>query len=237
MKITPLLDALLEKINEGFHQFLLASVCQQLGWSRIDIIEDGTLVQMPVGVNIHTEPIPIRELKQYRKRMPNFILEFFHSKFVQLWQQLLTDLFGHIVDMHLKKQQLFPELKIQPAKLNFASTEDITIQLKQSLRKDFAFRKYADRIKLISKIINKIDIQCKDFRIIYKHILIRNSFEHRNGKVDFYMLKELGDNKITILNSNGKPQILKDGDYINLTIPEFDQFYRSLLFILQHWRN
>ncbi len=55
--------------------------------------------------------------------------------------------------------------------------------------------------------------------------------------VDELLLRELGVRKISLLDVDGNPQEYQINDKIELSVPEFDPFRRSLLMVGQAWRR
>ncbi len=60
---------------------------------------------------------------------------------------------------------------------------------------------------------------------------------HKEGHIDSFFLKDLGLNKIDMLDHNTNLMTYNLNDRIILSVPEFDGFRRSLLLVGQVWRT
>lgn len=230
------LDELIACTRENFYTFLLAYTSLQLGGGVLDSIRDDVTVSTSVGLNIEIEPISIVELKQFRADFPDFLLQVFHGKIVQGWKDLLTKIFCHYLFLHFSGQRQFIELKSANVRLDFASATSLDDQVKARLKRDFEFRKYSERQKIINKLLNPKCLYPNELANIHKHIHIRNSFQHNNGILDSFALQDLGTDKIEILDLNGLPISVSKDQRITLSIPELNSFRRSLLMVAQKWR-
>lgn len=235
--VLEILDALITDVRSTFHAFLLAQTTLQLGGNVLKSIQDSAIVEATLGVALSMEPISIGELRQYSTTFPTFLLDVFHSKIVQHWQDCLTKIFCHYVDLHVTGTRPFAELRAKNVRIDFASTDPVNDQLRASLVRDFAFSEYAERQKLINNLRNATGKYPEDLSNIHKHVLIRNAAQHRHGVVDAYTLKRLGKTKVKVLDATGAVQQLGEGDRIELSIPELDSFRRSILLVGQAWRS
>ncbi|MHC1729379.1 MAG: hypothetical protein AB9866_25830 [Syntrophobacteraceae bacterium] len=223
--------------NHLFKQCVLAYTALNLGQSTLDGFSDSVCIATTIGLNIQTEPIPMSELKHYRKGLGHFLLEVFHGKLVQVWHESLSELYSILVDLHFSGNRQFKELKVHNISLDFRNAIALDEQIKERLCKDFYFQKYGNKIKLLNRIFNPHSDHSDHLQNVAKHVQIRNAFQHHAGSVDDFMLKELGLQKIYVLNNNGNKVELKEGDKIELSVPEFDNFRKSLLLIGQVWRK
>ena len=116
------------------------------------------------------EPIPIGELRQYGATFPTFLLDVFHGKIVQHWQDCLTKIFRHYVDLHVIGTRLFAELRRKDVRIDFASTDPVNDQLRASLVRDFTFSEYAERQRLINNVRNTTGKHPEHLSNIDKHV-------------------------------------------------------------------
>lgn len=225
------------KSNHLFKQYVLAYTALNLGQSTLDGFSDSVCIATTIGLNVQAEPIPMGELKHYRKGLGHFLLELFHGKLVQLWQDSLSELYNILVDLHFSGNRQFKELKVHNIFIDFRTSIALDEQVKDRLYKNFDFQKYGDKIKLLNGIFNPNSYHPDHLQNIAKHVQIRNAFQHHAGSVDDFMIKELGLQKIYLLNNHGNKIELKKGDKIELSVPEFYNFRKSLLLIGQVWRK
>lgn len=235
-----LIDKLQGELNENFHSFLLAKTISQFGEINFENINENVVIQFSLSSTESIEPIPIGELRQYSGSFPTFLVEIFHGKAVSIWQEFLTNIFSLYLDLHFQGGRKFEELKTRQIHFDFRCEDDVTHQLKESLTNGFAFEKYKDRIRIISKICepqNSPEICFNPLSEIYKNVIIRNSLQHKDGVLTQDSINLLGSNSIEILDNNGAKVVVKTGDKINLSLQEFYRFNQSLLFIGQLWRK
>ncbi len=123
--ILEILDALIADVQSAFHAFLLAQTTLQLGGSVLRNIQDNAIVEATLGVALRMEPIPIGELRRYSATFPTFLLDVFHGKIIQHWQDCLTKIFCHYVDLHVTGTRPFAELRIKNVRIDFVSTDPV----------------------------------------------------------------------------------------------------------------
>ncbi len=231
------IDTVVKESNSLFKQFLLAHTALSIGQGTLTDFPDAICISTTVGLDIEIEPIPMGELKRYRDELPKFLLEIFHGKLVQIWNECLSNLFQMLVDLHFSGQRQFIELKKRNISLDFQEDAKLEIQVKDRLCHDFGFQNYSDRVKLLNAVFNPNQEQCDYLYNVSKNVQVRNAFQHRERKVDEFLLRELGVQKISLLDDDGKPQEYLLGDILKLSVPEFDAFRRSLLMVGQLWRK
>jgi len=231
------IDRFIDNVNVLLEEFLAAKTMYDIGRDTIDSISDDAAISPLVGVDLHLEPIPIVSIKRYKDKYPHFILEVYHGKLVQLWNDLLEDIFYILVKEHIIGGRKFSELKWQKVGINFDSSEDFLSQLKENLIKDFSFWEYSERQRIINKALNPNNERQAELDNVKRNILIRNSIQHKDNIVDDYILGKLGCNEIQLYDDDGILRSYKNGDKILLSIPEIHNFIRSLLFVVQKWRK
>jgi hypothetical protein len=130
----------------------------------------------------------------------------------------------------------FPELKARQTKIDLGSSESIEGQIQRQLKRDFGFDKYKDRVKLINDIRNASAVHSSELFEVGKHVAVRNSFQHQDGVMDEYALKEYGRSSFEMLVDNGNQVNFPAGDGLRLSLPEFARLHKSLLLVAQAWR-
>lgn len=233
----PPIDNLIGNSTNIFKQYLLAQNALKIGGDTISGFADNALIGASVGINVEIEPIPVFEVKHYWSTLPQFMLETFHGKLVLAWYECLASLFILLVDKHFSGTRQFKELKTCQPKIDFRECIDFVDQIKNSLSKTFDFDTYKDKIKLINSVLNPGNKRETELKNIHKHIQIRNSFQHKGGKIDEFFLQELGVQKISLLNNDSVEKEFVQDDIVKLSIPEFDLFRRSIVLVAQTWRQ
>jgi len=231
------LDQLIQESGTIFKQFLLAHTSITLGHDIIGEIADDTAVDTTVGLNISIEPIPVRELKQYKPILPQFLLDTFQGRLVQLWNRTLAKLFMYLIELHFNGIRPFVELKNRRPKIDFRSPTFLDEQIREALSEDFRFQKYSERVGLLNSVFNPEDNNSNDLKNIHKHVHVRNYLQHKEGYIDSFFLRDLGLNEIGMLDHNANLMTYNLNDRIIISVPEFDGFRRSLLLVGQVWRT
>ena len=235
--IDKIIDGLITSTNDCFYQLLCATTLYQLGQLNVDQLDNNVKVSVEVGLNLQIEPIPIRDIRSFRSSYPSFLIEIFHSRLVQLWQDSLDRLFVLFVDLHFANKRQFVELGKQNVSIDLRNLVDPMEQIKNGLVADFRFREYSERIKTVNKILDPQKTTEVDLQNIYKNILLRNTIQHRSGIIDAYILDKLGQKEIVLRSMDGTQITYKAGDSISLTIPELFSFKQSMLSVGQTWRT
>ncbi len=230
------IDRFIDNVNVLFEEFLAAKTMYDIGRDTLDSISDNAAISPLVGFDLHLEPIPIVFIKRYKNKYPHFILEVYHGKLVQLWNNLLDDIFCILIEEHMIGARRFSELKRKEVRVDFDSSEDLLTQLKEKLIEDFSFVEYPERQRIINKALNPNNEGQTELDIVKRNILIRNSIQHRDSIVDDYILGKLGCNEIQLYDDDGNLRPYKSGDKILLSIPEIHNFIRLLLYVVQKWR-
>jgi hypothetical protein len=236
-----IIDRLIEDVNLTFNKLLAYYTMYDQGQKSLretlSQYEEGVIMSPKVGTNLHIEPIPIKDIKQFSDDYPYFISEVFHGKLVGIWNNCLTNIFSLFIDLHFTGKRDFKELKKLDIKLDFNSNENFNSHIKNRIIKAFDFNKeYSERQKLINNILNPNNESNEELDNILKNVLIRNIIQHKNNIVDSYSLKKLGSTQIKILDIAGNSKIYKEDDKILLTIPEIYSFKSSMFYIGQIWR-
>ena len=235
--VNAMLDEFLVLVQATYHAFILARTSHELGASVVDALADDVLVTGSVGLNIAIEPIPVSQLRKFKATYPDFVVDIFHGKLVQHWQDLLDGIFAHYVDLHVANARPFVELGNTQVKVDFANAVPIQVQLRESLCHHFQFRKYAERQKLVAKVRDAASEARTEADTIHRHVHFRNAIQHHQGVLREFVFKELGRQDLTVLDDSGATQSLMAGHKIVLSVPEFDDFRRALLVVTQRWKS
>jgi len=231
------INAVIAESSRLLKQCILAQAAHTLGQERLSGFPDSVCVKTAIGVNVEIEPIPLGELKEYAGGLPGFLMEVFHGKLLQVWHDCLSELFKMLVDLHFAGKRRFSELKKREVTVDFRLDVPFETQIKERLRRDFDFERYSDKVKLLNGVFNPSNEQEEHFARIASHVQIRNSFHHRGGILDQFLLSELGCHKLVLLDAGGIPREYGIGDRLGVSIPEFEALRRSLLVVGQVWRK
>lgn len=233
-----IIDRLLLDIDSSLKGCIYAHLALGFAEQLLNSISDKATITIPLSPNLQIEPIPINELKQYRQeRLESIVLETYHGKLVQSWNNCLSDLFLLLVDLHFTNKRKFTELGKTEIKINFGDYQTLDHQIRERLINDFEFKTHKEKLKLLNKVYNPENKQPNHQDNILKNVFIRNQFQHHGGVVDDYLLKELGITRLIVLSSDSTPIKLVKGNTIIISIPEIDSFCSSLMMIGQIWRQ
>lgn len=210
------------------------------GDETIDHVNDSlNYTPMSIGDFVF-EPIPMGDIKKFKKSYPDFLMEVFHGKLIQSWNNCLDDIFSYFVYSHFSGQRTFVELGANhPVKLNFKIVDrnEFISQIPQSTIEGFKSKEYPERIKTITSAFNtKIDK--KYFKEIYKNVLVRHAIQHNNSILNENILGRLGDsNSFKILDTNGKSFQCRTNEKITLSFFEIKSCIDKMQFIVEKWRE
>jgi hypothetical protein len=238
--VNVIIDNLISNLNDNFRELLSANILYTQGQDTINQIDNAVVVSPLVGADLRLEPLPITLVKQFKDQYPSFLMDVFHARFVQLWNQCLNDIFSLFVDLHFDDTRRFEELKapsLTTIRLDFSSETAVHGQIKKKVLKNFDLLEFSEKQKLINKMLNH-GAKCDSaLHNVKKNVLIRNAIQHhRKRAIDARLLKKLGASQIRIKDSHGKDRHYKEGDEIVLFIPEIYSFMSSMLFIGEQWR-
>ncbi|MCC2502211.1 MULTISPECIES: hypothetical protein [Bacillus cereus group] len=236
-ELEKILDNVIIQSNEIFHEFLCAYTIHNLGNLGLDSINRDALVRVKIDNSTELEPVIISDLINFNKVYPDFLLESFHGKFIQLWHNCLDDIFSLFVDLHFNNTRKFPEFKKRTVSIDFSSGESVEHQLKLKLKKDFSFEKFSDKQKWVNKILNPNKKADDELLSIKKNVLVRNAVQHHDGKVYEEAIKELGGNGIQLLDDNGDERNFSLHERCMISIPELYKLKTSILLVSQMWRR
>lgn len=220
-----------------FRELILATAYLDIGRRNLAGAPKDASVSLTLAPDVTTEPMYLKELLPHSAAVVQGISELFQTKTIAAWSDLLNNLFAHFVTAHLLGEKPVPELKRRTTRIGFTSKSDITSQVREGLIADFAFEKYAERIKTINRVLNPDWQRQDELSIIKKHVLIRNSIQHHGGRVYEDMLTELGSKYLIIFNHDGNPISLQAEEPIALFIPELDHLKGALFRLTNNWRK
>ncbi|MCE9951636.1 MULTISPECIES: hypothetical protein [Aeromonas] len=232
-----IIDVFQGKLNATFSEFTLATSCAEAGLNLISQSQSNSAVSLHLGDDLYTEPVQFSELLFVSNDFISSTIALYQNMMIASWSDLLDDLFNHYLELHFNGKYFFSALKKQSIKIDFSSSETLENQIKDALQKDFSFKSYNEKIKLIIDALGCTSKNKLELSIIKKHVLIRNSIQHHNGLTYLDMFKLLGSESMTTMDRNGKPQEVVLGDKIYITVPEFDLLKRCLQIVTQTWRE
>jgi hypothetical protein len=224
-------------VSDSFRQLTLAIAYLNIGSSVINAGPANASVALSLDKDIKTEPFYLKELLIQSGTVEKGVLELYQNKMIAAWSDLLGDLFSRFMDMHFSGIREFHELKKRSVRLDFSKGTDLNEQIRVALAADFAFQRYAERIKIIDELLNPDRKYSTELTTIKKHVFIRNAVQHHAGKVYKDMLKELGCSKLTLLDGNADLRELDVDDLILLSVPEIDTLKRGIYLLSNEWRK
>ncbi|WP_261893570.1 hypothetical protein [Vibrio cyclitrophicus] len=232
-----IIDTFQNKINNNFSEFTLATSCAEAGLNLISQSRSDSTVSLYLGDDLHTEPVQFTELLDISTDFISNTVSLYQNMMVAAWSDLLDDLFNYYLELYFSGNFSFSALKKQNVKIDFASEVSLDSQIKDALKRDFAFKNYNEKIKLIVEILGKKSSNTGELNIIRKHVLIRNAVQHHSGVAYSDMFKLLGSSSMEIMDRHGKAQTVSSGEKILISVPEFDLLKRSLQLVTQTWRS
>jgi hypothetical protein len=224
-------------VSDSFRQLILAIAYLNIGTSVINTSPGNASVELRLDKDIKTEPFYLKELLIHSGTVEQGVLELCQNKMVAAWSDLLGDLFSCFVDMHFSGIRKFRELKKRTVRLDFSLESDLNQQIRVALAADFAFQRYAERLKIIDGLLNPDCKHLAELTTIKKHVFIRNAVQHHAGKVYGDMLRELGCSRLTLLDGNADIRELDVDDFILLSVPELDTLKRGIYLLSNEWRK
>jgi hypothetical protein len=234
----------MEKVDEfqrlltvQFRELVLAIAYLQIGQQSILRMPAEASISLTLAEGLTTEPMSLHELQPHSGSVGLGIAELFQTKVIAAWADLLGALFEFFVQAHLDGRKPFPALKKRTTKVGFSDSVDLVEQVRQGLAADFAFGKYADRIKVISDVLTPSTRGASALSVIRKHVFIRNSTQHHGGRVYAEMLQQLSTRSLNVLDHSGRTLSLREDEAIHLYVPELDCLKSSLFLITNEWRE
>jgi len=230
-------DEFQQQLTSYFRELILATAYLQIGEQSIYRLPADASVSLVLAEGVTTEPMYLRELQPHSASVSLGIAELFQTKVIAAWADLLGSLFEYFVQMHLEGRRPFPALSKRTTKVGFSDSVDLVEQVRQGLIADFAFGRYAERIKTIAGTLTPSANTSRALLVVRKHVAIRNSTQHHGGRVYDDMLRELSTRTLDVLDHFGRPLSLQVGEPIHLYIPELDGLKSALFIITNEWRE
>ena len=111
-RMNQMFDNIIKNINTIFDDFSIAYTYHDLGKKYICEINDETEVfpEFDIGNNIHIEWSSMSDVKLFKDYYPFFLVEVFHSRLSQEWQNCLNDIFSIYISSHFSSPRTFKEL-------------------------------------------------------------------------------------------------------------------------------
>jgi hypothetical protein len=236
-KLNVRLDNLVDNVNSNFYMLLVAMTFYDLGRVSIDQYADDVVISPKVGIDLHIEPIPVVNVKQFKRHFPDFLLEVFHDRLVRMWNECLNDVYSLLLQAHFDNARNLSKLKKQQIVLDCSKMPIEEDQIKVQLIEKFRFAPFSQRQALIDSELNPEKKELQALREITKNVHVRNIIQHRQGILDSYVLKEVGCTNIELRDSEGFIKKYKEGDVVALSIPEVNTFASCILLVQQMWRG
>lgn len=230
-------DEFQQLLTNRFRELVLAIAYLQIGERSIISLPPVVSVSLTLADGVSTEPMSLRELQPHSGSVGLGIAELFQTKVIAAWNDLLGSMFEYFVQMHLEGRKPFPALRKRTTRVGFLDSMELGEQVRQGLVADFAFSRYADRIKIVSDVLTPSASGIRALHVIKKHVSIRNSTQHHAGRVYNDMLRELSVPSLDVLDASGRKISLREGEIINLYVPELDQLKGALFIITNQWRG
>jgi hypothetical protein len=237
MDMQTIIDNFQRSLNTMFAEFTLATSCAEVGFQLISKSGSEKTVSLKLGEELFTEPVSFSELLSNSQDVKSKGNSFYQNMMIAAWSDLIDEIFEYFLAQHFDGHRDFVELKRQNIKIDFASSISIEVQAKDALSKDFSFRSYPDRFKLINGILNPGNELDAEIKIIRKHVLIRNSIQHHNSIAYEDLFSQLGAANIELLDPNGAPLSVTQGNKIYISVPELDYLKRAQHLVSQKWRS
>ena len=185
------IDEFQQSLTDYFRELVLATAYLQMGELSLSQLPSEASASLVLAAGVTTEPMYLRELQPHSASVSLGIAELFQTKAIAAWADLLGSLFEFFVQMHLEGKKPFPALKKRTTKVGFSDAVDLVEQVRQGLVADFAFGKYAERIKIISDTMPPSGRTSQALITVRKHVSIRNATQHHARRVYDDMLRDL----------------------------------------------
>jgi hypothetical protein len=239
-------DNFIEETNDVFYKLKIAYqfiASKYFAGKNIDLYaNEGKFEAIDAG-DFYIEDIPMSDIKKFKRKHPDFLMEIFHGKLVQLWHNCIVDIFTLLVYSHFSDNRKFTELGTKyPVKLNFTlNKEDLFSQLPQTIINEFKSKNgIMDKTYTIRNTLDSKEIDNNCFKEIHKNILVRNAIQHNNSVIDEKLPRTLDNNNpefIYMLNLNGEQVCCRCNEKITLSFFEIQAFIQAMHTVINGWRN
>lgn len=239
-------DNFIEETNDVFYELKIAYqfiASEYFAGKNIDLYADDSTFEAVDAGGYYIEDIPMSDIKKFKEKHPDFLVETFHGKLVQLWNNCIVDIFTLLVYSHFSDERMFTELgnKYQ-VKLDFTLTkEDLVSQLPQTVISEFKSRNgVMEKTNIIKNTLNSRRIDVSHFKEIHKNILVRNAIQHNNSVIGEKLPKTLDQGNpefIYMLDFSGNPVCCRCNEKITLSFFEIKEFIQAMHAVVNGWRN
>lgn len=237
-------------IQESDNVFYELSIAYQVIVSKdfagknIDQSNDYTIYEPVNAGNYYFKDIPMSDIKKFKRNYPDFLMEIFHGKLIQLWNNCIVDIFTFLVYSYFSDKRMFTQLGTKyQVKLDFTlKKEDLISQIPQIVISEFKSKNGAmDKTNIIKNTLNSNNIDKKHFKEIHKNILIRNAIQHNNSIISEKLPKTLENDQkaelIYMCDSNGKSVCCRCNEKIMLSFFEIEAFISAMQAVINGWRD
>jgi len=228
------IDNFQQKLHSFFNQMVLGPAFVQLSNFVSNPKEIDITVTLARGVT--SEPAPLADIIHHAAAVGAGTTELFQVRAIAAWNDLLTEIFGSFVSSHLEEKGKHSNLGQIKGQIDFSSDEPVLKQIQRTIIIDFGFLPYDKRIRTVKKLCSVQDTIDTDLKLVSQHVEIRNSLQHHNGKVTKDLLKNIGNNKLELLNPEGDKSTFTEGERILLSIPDLNELKSALYRITMKWR-
>lgn len=239
-------DNFIKETNHVFYELKIAYqfiASEYFAGKNINLYTDDSKFEAVDAGDYYIEDIPMPDIKKFKGKHPDFLMEIFHGKLVQLWHNCIVDIFRLLVYSYFSDKRTFTKLDIKSqVKLDFTlEKEDLVSQLPQTVISEFKSRNgIMDKTYIIRNTLNTKEIDNNFFKEIHKNILVRNAIQHNNSVIGEKLPKTLDkDNPkfIYMLDLSGKPVCCKCNEKITLSFFEIEAFIKAMHAVVNGWRN
>lgn len=234
--IRKIVDDYKSNLYNTFRKLISSTEIYRLGGQNLNIICKNVEISPKVGKDILVEPIPIQNLHDDYDQYASFIFEIFQGKIIQDWEHFLEELFEYLVNIHIDKIINIPNLNKISMKINFEDSTDILEQIKNNHNRIYQFSEYKCKIKTINDVFNEKQEGIDQLDHIKMNKLLRNCIQHSNSIITKNTLKDMGKDKIYLLDENGNSKSYSESDSIKFTLPEINKLKQSIEHICNIWR-
>ena len=239
MTLISIRDDFIQKITEATEKAMGAYVVLQLGIKQHQSFSNPYL-SAPISVMVGHPNNPGRTIKyapthQQTQSMlqnnPNILLELFLTEIIQYWFDFLLAIYTEVLEANLlnnsNSNYPIPDAKL---KVNLSlSGVNLSQNIKDTACKDFDFLKASDKLKIITKALNKnLSTITIDVTLLKTNIQVRNILQHRNGIVNQKDLSDLGIASIDEDHGN-LPKSIVAGQKITRTPFDLENLTDSLI--------
>jgi hypothetical protein len=233
--------------NNVFHELSIAYqviVSPYFAGENIDQSSDYAVYE-PINAGGYCfEDMRIPDIKKFKRNYPDFLMEIFHGKLIQLWYNCIDDIFAFLVYSYFSGTRTFTQFGTNyQVKLNLTfDSEYLISQIPRIVINEFKSKSGAmDKTDIIRNALNSENIDDKHFKEIYKNMFIRNNIQHNNSVISEKIPTRLENNRkakfIYMFDSDGKRICCKCNEKITLSFFEIKSFINAMHAVVKGWRD